>query len=326
MTGENGTASRRSPLAGRIAGAPISWGVCEVPGWGFQLAAERVLTEMAALGLAATELGPDGFLPTVPEDAADLLGEHQLACVGGFMPVRLHERGPADGGAADPVAVEIAGRIAQLRSSRATTMVLAADTGLGGSYDERPALDAAGWGRLLSRLDHANERAGAVGVTATLHPHMGTLVQNAAEVDRVLSGCGIGLCLDTGHMFVGGADVHAVARESPDRVAHVHLKDVDADLAAAVSSGRLAYGTAVRQGLYTPLGRGAVGIGDLVVTLERAGYAGWYVLEQDTVLDHEPTEGAGPALQVRESLDYLTGLAPQLTGETAARRPHESAR
>jgi inosose dehydratase len=320
VTAEHGPATGQSPLAGRIAGAPISWGVCEVPGWGHQLPVERVLTEMAALGLAATELGPDGFLPTVPEEAADLLDEHQLACVGGFMPVRLHQSGPADGSAGDPVATEISGRIAQLRRSRATTMVLAADTGLD-SYDDRPELDAEGWNRLLSRLDHAAESAAAAGVLATLHPHMGTLVQNAAEVDRVLSGCGIGLCLDTGHMFVGGADVHAIARSSPDRVAHVHLKDVDADLAAKVRSGRLAYGTAVRQGLFTPLGRGAVGIGDLVVALERAGYAGWYVLEQDTVLDAEPDDGEGPMLQVRESLDYLAGLAPALTGEAAARRP-----
>jgi inosose dehydratase len=320
VTGGNGTLPQASALSGRIAGAPISWGVCEVPRWGHQLAPGRVLAEMAALGLAATELGPDGFLPAVPEEAADVLSRHGLACVGGFMPVRLHESGPADGGALDPVVGEIAGRIDQLRRSRATTMVLAADTGLA-SYDQRPELDAAGWGRLLSRLDHAAERAADGGITATLHPHMGTLVQNAAEVDRVLSGCGIGLCLDTGHLFVGGADVHAIARSFPDRVAHVHLKDVDADLAAAVQGGRLAYGTAVRDGLFTPLGRGAVGIGDLVVALERGGYAGWYVLEQDTVLDGEPPEGAGPAVQVRESLEYLADLAPMLVDLTAERSP-----
>ena len=49
----------------RIAGAPISWGVCEVPGWGYQLEPNKVLSEMRELGLAATELGPDGFLPAV---------------------------------------------------------------------------------------------------------------------------------------------------------------------------------------------------------------------------------------------------------------------
>ena len=45
----------------RIAGAPISWGVCEVPGWGYQLGPDKVLTEMREVGLLATELGPDGF-------------------------------------------------------------------------------------------------------------------------------------------------------------------------------------------------------------------------------------------------------------------------
>ena len=41
----------------RIAGAPISWGVCEVPNWGYQLSPDRVLAEMQDVGLSATELG-----------------------------------------------------------------------------------------------------------------------------------------------------------------------------------------------------------------------------------------------------------------------------
>ena len=47
----------------RVAGAPISWGVCEVPGWGRQLEPRRVFAEMASLGLHATELGPVGWVP-----------------------------------------------------------------------------------------------------------------------------------------------------------------------------------------------------------------------------------------------------------------------
>ena len=59
----------------RIAGAPISWGVCEVPGWGFQLGSQQVLTEMREVGLTATELGPDGFLPADPAELAATLDE-----------------------------------------------------------------------------------------------------------------------------------------------------------------------------------------------------------------------------------------------------------
>ena len=58
---EHGAVPRR-----RLAGAPISWGVCEVPGWGRQLPPDRVLAEMAGLGLSATELGPLGYLPLEP--------------------------------------------------------------------------------------------------------------------------------------------------------------------------------------------------------------------------------------------------------------------
>jgi inosose dehydratase len=78
-------------IRSRVAGAPISWGVCEVPGWGHQLAPARVLAEMRDLGLAATEFGPDGFLPPAPDQAAALLAGHGLAAVGGFVPVVLHD-------------------------------------------------------------------------------------------------------------------------------------------------------------------------------------------------------------------------------------------
>ena len=75
----------------KIAGAPISWGVCEVPGWGYQLSVERVLTEMQQVGLAATEFGPDGFLPADPAVMAEVLASRHLTAVGGFTPVVLHE-------------------------------------------------------------------------------------------------------------------------------------------------------------------------------------------------------------------------------------------
>ena len=60
-----------STITSRLAAAPISWGVCEVPGWGYQLEADRVLSEMTALGITATEFGPAGFLP---EQAIDRAG------------------------------------------------------------------------------------------------------------------------------------------------------------------------------------------------------------------------------------------------------------
>ena len=75
----------------RVAGAPISWGVCEVPGWGYQMQPDRVLAEMRAIGLRATELGSDGFLPATPEGKAETLNRYGLHGLGNFTPVVLHD-------------------------------------------------------------------------------------------------------------------------------------------------------------------------------------------------------------------------------------------
>lgn len=279
----------------RVAGAPISWGVCEVPGWGHQMAPERVLDEMAAAGLAATEFGPDGFLPRDPDARAELLAGHGLAAVGGFVPVVLHDPGR------DPLP-EVRRALAGFGSAR--TLVLAAATGSDG-YDARPELSEREWDTLLSHLDEIAAHAAAEGITATLHPHIGTMVEGPDEVDRVLTGSSVPLCLDTGHLLAGGNDPVALARRAADRIAHVHLKDVDAALAARVRAGDVTYTDAVRTGLYQPLGQGDVDIAAITTALDAAGYDGWYVLEQDTVLDAEPAVVAGPLADVVASLAHL---------------------
>ena len=280
----------------KIAGAPISWGVCEVPGWGHQLPADRVLREMAALGLTATEFGPDGFLPAEPQVRADVLRGHGLQALGGFTPLLLHVREH------DPVP-EVEAALPAYAASGADVMVLSAVTGLDG-YDSRPTLDTDGWNRLLGNLDRLAAVAAQAGVRAVLHPHVGTMVETGEDVQRVLAGAEVSLCLDTGHLLIGGTDPAELARQAPDRIAHTHLKDVDASVAALVQDGRLTYYEAVRQGMYRPLGTGDVDVTAIVGHLRASGYDGWYVMEQDTVLEDEPT-GEGPIVDVRSSADHL---------------------
>jgi inosose dehydratase len=301
--------SARTPLAQRVAGAPISWGVCEVPGWGHQLDPEVVLTQMREVGIAATEFGPDGFLPDAPEDKAATLASHGLASVGQFVPVVLHDP------ASDPVpTVDVA--MTALVAASASTVVIAAATGAEG-YDDRPVLDDAQWATLLHNLDRIKDAAAARGLTATLHPHVGTMVESGDEADRVLAGSRIGLCLDTGHLLIGGGDPVRVAVEHPDRIGHVHLKDVRLDLAREVQDGRDTYTGAVARGMYVPLGQGDVDIAAIVRALEGAGYTGWYVLEQDTILTGAPEDtGVDPVADVRASIAHILAIAGSLEPET----------
>ena len=283
----------------KIAGAPISWGVCEVPGWGYQLTPDRVLSEMRGAGLSATELGPDGFLPANTAELREVLRANELDCVGGFVPVVLHEAHH------DPAA-DLAGPLDALVAAGAGVVVLAAATGADG-YDSRPVLDDGQWATLLANLDRLAGLVADRGLLAVLHPHVGTMVETRADVDRVLAGSSIPLCLDTGHLLIGGTDPLELAKAVPHRIAHTHLKDVDAALAAKVQSGELTYTDAVKAGMYTPLGTGDVDIAGIVSVLRDNGFDGWFVLEQDTILDGEPAD-EGPVRDVLASVEYLNGV------------------
>ncbi len=279
----------------RVAGAPISWGVCEVPGWGHQMEPDTVLMQMRELGLAATEFGPAGFLPDDPADKAAVLTSYDLEAVGGFLPVPLHDE------SRDPMPTVDAYLDACLAAGARVMVLAAAGGGLG--YDARPVLDDGQWRVLLGTLDRVAAHAAERGVLATLHPHVGTVVETRSEVDRVIEGSRVSLCLDTGHLLVGGTDPVALTAAHAGRVGHVHLKDVDAALASRVVAGDLPFGDAVRAGLFRPLGAGDVDIARIVRILQAAGYAGWYVLEQDVMLP-APDE-AGPRADVARCLDYL---------------------
>ena len=297
-------------LAERVAGAPITWGICEVPGWGHQMPAERVLSEMRSLGLRATELGPDGFLPDGSERA--LLDANGLSLVAGFLPVVLHDSSSLERGLAEVDAA--ADRISTLGGSM---LVLAASTGVEG-YEQTGRLDAAGWAALGRGIDRAMASAGERGLRVALHPHHGTVVERPEDVERLLDVSGVGLCLDTGHVMVGGGDPVAIARTAGSRVIHVHLKDADAAIAARVAAGDLGYHAAVAAGLYRPLGEGDLEVRAVLRAVEESAGAVWYVLEHDEVLDHEPEAGSGPLLDARRSLAFL-GQAWEEVGSTTGR-------
>ena len=295
--------------AGRVAGAPISWGVCEVPGWGHQMTAGRVLSEMRSLGLGATELGPDGFLPEA--SARALLADNGLALVAGFVPAVLHDEVELRRGL-DAIASS-ADLIAGLGGR---TLVLAASTGSRG-YEAAEPLDADAWSALARGIDRVSELAADRGLRVALHPHHGTVVERPEDMDRLLEVSGVGVCLDTGHIMVGGGDSLALARGAATRVVHVHLKDVSAALAERVAAGALGYRDAVREGLYRPLGDGDLDVGAVVRVLEESGYDGWYVLEHDEVLEHEPEEGSGPVRNARRSLAFLERTWEEVAAATS---------
>jgi inosose dehydratase len=224
-----------------------------------------------------------------------------MRLVGGFLPVPMH---------LDPALdlTEATAAIATLAAGGSEVVVLAARSD-DGSYDYKVLMSDEEWTVLLSNLDRLQQVVRDHGMTPTLHPHVGTAIEDRDAVLRLLDSSDILLCLDTGHLLIGGMQPLELLAAAADRVAHVHLKDVNETVAATVAAGDASYLGAVRQGLYTPLGDGDLDIAAIVTALEEIGYQGKYVLEQDCALDGEPEPGQGPLLDVRHSIDFLTSVA-----------------
>ena len=296
-----------SDFLSRVASAPISWGICEVPGWGAMLPQKRVLAEMSGLGFTATELGAAGFLPEDPYELKDVLSEYGMTLIGGFTPVVVHDP------SARQATIESATATAKLFQQAGATKFVSCPIMDWDWSNPRPLT--------LDEQKHMTEMLGVIddicgehGLDQVLHPHVQTVVETKDDISRVLDSCDVTFCLDTGHMAFGGQDPVEFAKTAIERVGHVHLKDIRLDMVAPVLRREVSLMAATQAGVFTPLGQGDVDILRVVQTLEAAGYRGWYVIEQDTAITGGfPDEGEGPVEQVSESLKYLTDVvAPTL--------------
>ena len=297
-----------STVLDRVASAPISWGICEVPGWGAMLPTPRVLTEMSGLGLPATELGAPGFLPTSPEEVKSTLATYDMTLIGGFTAVILHDAAMRE------ATITEARRVADLfQRAGATEFISAIVMDPDWSIPRPLTLDERR--HMMEMFAIIDEICAEHGLNQVMHSHVQTLVETDDDIQMVLDGCDVNFCLDTGHMAIGGTDPVAFAQQAFDRVGHVHLKDVNLSLVPPVLAREKSLMAATQEGLFTPLGQGDVDIAGVVEALESRGYDGWYVIEQDTALtDGLPADGEGPIEQVITSMDFLrTVVAPRVS-------------
>lgn len=310
----------------KIGNAPLSWGVFEgeAPGnppW------ELVLDEIAAAGYRRTELGPIGFLPEDVDLLRDALSQRGLTLSAGFVYEHMH----------DP-----AKRQRVLDSTRRVGRILRA---LGAQYlvvidrmtpqrqrtagrnDAAERLPTEVWDVMLSTIAEAARIArDEFGLRPVLHPHCGTHVEFADEIERALAELPddlVGLCIDTAHAAVAGLQAADLVECYPDRVEYFHIKDVDPAALERLWRERLDFDTALGIGLFCPVGRGMVDFDALRARLVRIGFDGSATVEQDP----DPREGGHDGLAAaRESLAFLhrTGLAYPDEPSLAPSSPEEA--
>jgi inosose dehydratase len=300
----------------RIANAPLSYGAFEmtvgvfpnVPG------PDALLGEMASAGYEGTELGPPGYLGEADELAARL-ERHALALTGGWNRVHFSEPERWDH---DRAELERALALFDAAKAGPDAHPVFGDGGSearranpGRGRDDRSlGLDDAGWRRFADGVARAQELVRAHGYEPTFHAHTATHVEAPWEIERLLELTDVGLLVDTGHLLAGGSDPIQALRDWGERVNYVHVKDVRLDVLRRAIDERADMLEAWRRGIFCELGEGDVDLPGFFAELERSGYEGWIVVEQDRIPrdDEVLSESAEAQVRNREWLRENVGV------------------
>jgi inosose dehydratase len=277
-------------MAVRIAINPITWTNDDMPELGGDTPLETCLSEAAAAGYSGIEMG--GKFPTTANALSAALASHGLTFVSGWYSGHLLSRSVADEVAA------MAAHLDLLATMGCAVMVFAEGTGATHGDRSAPAsrrtlVPPDEWPRYAAKLGELADRMVQKGVRMAFHHHMGTPVQTAEEVDRLMQETrdSVGLLLDTGHATYAGADPLALADAYAARVVHVHCKDVRNPLLRRALERDDSFLDAVIDGVFTMPGDGDIAFGPVLTRLARQGYAGWLVAEaeQDPAKAHPLT-------------------------------------
>jgi inosose dehydratase len=267
-------------LSVRFGVSPIAWVNDDMPELGGDTPLESILADARDIGFSGVELGGK-----FPKDAAvlkPLLAGYGLDLIGGWYSGELLARDVR----AEIVAAQ--DHLTLLKAMGATVFVHAETSNAihgqrGTPLSRSPRLDAAGWQAFGARLTDFAEYVQGQGLRFAYHHHLGTVVERPVDLDAFLAvtGAAVGLTLDTGHAALGGIDPVAAIRAHPARIAHVHCKDVRAEVFAGVRTRGLSFLDGVLAGMFTVPGDGGLDYGAVMRALADIGYSGWIVVEAE---------------------------------------------
>ena len=294
----------------KIANAPCSWGVLEFDLEGKAAGYAQVLDEIQATGYEGTELGDWGFMPTDPIRLREELRMRSLEMLGAFVPVNFSN--PANLSARTKSAVRIARLLAAV--STAPFIILSDANGKNairtqnaGRITPEQGLTDEQWRMFANAVEHvARAVRDATGVRCVFHHHCAGFVETPAEIEKLLSLTSpelLGLCFDTGHYAFGGGDAVEGVRKHASRIWHFHFKDHEPTIAEQSHENQWDYFESVRNGIFCELGKGNVDFAAVIQELQKAGYDGWGVVEQDVL----PGMGS-PKESAARNRAYLRGL------------------
>ena len=298
-------------MAVKLGTNPIAWTNDDMPELGGETPLETCLAEAALAGFVGIEKG--GKFPNDAVAVQAVLGKHGLELISGWFSGALLSRSvEAEIDALRP-------HLELLEACGSKVLIWAETSGtVQGRRDvpvaDRPVMSEGDWPDYLRKITRLADWMAASGVPMAFHHHMGTVIEKAHEIDRLLAGTpeSVGLLYDTGHLAFAGEDPAAVARRWAKRINHVHAKDVRPEVLRRVPAERLSFLDAVVDGVYTVPGDGCIDFMAALRPVADAGYSGWIVCEAE----QDPAK-AHPLTYARKGHATLVDTAKRLGLELA---------
>ena len=264
----------------RFGVSPIAWINDDMPELGGDTPLESVLRDIRELGFEGVELG--GAFPREPKALRRLLDAHGLALVGGWYSGALLER------SAEEEWQALQPHLGLLEALGCSVFIFAETSNAihgkrSTSLASTPRLEASRWPQFGERLTQVAERIRGRGLRFAYHHHLGTVVERGEDLRNFLdhTAPAVGLTLDTGHAALAGIDPVRVIREHPDRIAHVHCKDVRGQVFRGVERSGASFLDGVLQGMFTAPGDGDLDYAQVMQALKGIGYTGWIIVEAE---------------------------------------------
>ena len=264
----------------RFGVSPIAWINDDMPELGGDTPLESVLRDIQEVGFAGVELG--GKFPRDPDALRKLLGNYDLALVGGWYSSNLLVRD------AKAEIEALRGHLELLQALDSKVFVIAeTSNAIHGDrsipLNRSPALAEDEWKMFGERMTRVADFIAGQGLRLAYHHHLGTVVESGEEFDRFLASTSesVGLTLDTGHAALGGIDALSILERVPERIAHVHCKDIRRTVFESVLNGGSSFLDGVLRGMFTVPSDGDLDFQPLFEALSEMNYSGWVIVEAE---------------------------------------------
>jgi len=260
--------------------SPIAWANDDMPELGGDTPLDSILADIRDVGFEGVELG--GKFPRDATTLKPLLDSYGLDLIGGWYSGSLLVQD------ADAEIDALQDHLRLLKAMGSSVFVFAETSNAvhgdrGVPLTGAPRLAPRDWKTFGVRLTDVADYVKSEGLRFAYHHHLGTVVENAADVNAFIgaTGSSVGLTLDTGHAALGGVNSLAIIRDHPDRVAHVHCKDVRWETFIRQKSRGSSFLDGVLAGMFTVPGDGGIDYAEVMQALKRMDYSGWIVIEAE---------------------------------------------